>query len=513
MLGARRVPPPAQTPARFVKAGRHVQWNDERQTQKILETFNERLAVEARLVLEVHLGSVLDGAAAPEWRVVRAFVKLRVAKHGTHHEPKVGLHRVAERVGRAAEDDPGVDDRLARHPVRFSVRVLLQESNDVRVSLALGVSQRRVPGGVGRPERIGAALDQSTNRVQLAETRRPPERFAIVPIRHLRVRVEPIRAHGEFAYAVTLTSHRGSVHRPSVLPWVVTVEPVIRGSLHPARPAVGRVVRSHPSRQLGSLRGSLLGGVLLLRGSLLLPLLRFPLGGVLLLGWQPPLLGARRLARVHLVSLGRLSLLVHQRLGHLRVGPRLLRSLPRHFFSVWGCQWKLTRRGRGRRRRGRRRCGLDLERTTHKARVSLRRPRRGGVRGGSRGAQVRDLVVPLRIEGRLAPPRGVRLLPRAYVGRERLRGERRAGHRGGVMLFEPRRHRGPLVRVPILHQQHGIFEEFRGDGTHELQRVQVRRLVRGHGLRRSRSSERVDACVSRVTSPGSWGRNARGRLL
>ena len=81
------------------------------------------------------------------------------------------------------------------------------------------------------------------------------------------------------------------------------------------------------------------------------------------------------------------------------------------------------------------------------------------------------------------------------------------------MLFEPRRHRGPLVRVPILHQQHGIFEEFRGDGTHELQRVQVRRLVRGHGLRRSRSSERVYAFVSRVTSPGSWGRNARGRLL
>mmetsp|Transcript_9786 Transcript_9786/g.44537 ORF Transcript_9786/g.44537 Transcript_9786/m.44537 type:complete len:655 (-) Transcript_9786:57-2021(-) len=161
--------------------------------------------------------------------------------------------------------------------------------------------------------------------------------------------------------------HRGSVHRPSVLPSVVTVEPVIRGSLHRARPAVGRVVRSHPSRQLGSL-----------------------LGGVFLLGWQPPLLGARRRARVHLVSLGRLSLLVHQRLGRLRVGPRLLRrlrGLPRHFFSVWGCQWKLTRRGRGRRRRGRRRRGLDLERTTHKARVSLRRPRRGGVRG----AQVRDL--------------------------------------------------------------------------------------------------------------------------
>ena len=77
------------------------------------------------------------------------------------------------------------------------------------------------------------------------------------------------------------------------------------------------------------------------------------------------------------------------------------------------------------------------------------------------------------------------------------------------MLFEPRRHRGPLVRVPILHQQHGIFEEFRGDGTHELQRVQVRRLVRGHGLRRSRS------CVTMLTialTPTSSTRSARAAI-
>ena len=114
-----------------------------------------------------------------------------------------------------------------------------------------------------------------------------------------------------------------------------------------------------------------------------------------------------------------------------------------------------------------------------------------GYRRGSRSfvvfnrslfAEPRDLVVPLGFGGRLALPRGVRLLPRAYVGRERLRGERRAGHGGGIVLLEPRRHRGPLVRVPVLDEEHGILEELRGDGTHEPQLVQVRRLVHGHGL-------------------------------
>jgi hypothetical protein len=48
-------------------------------------------------------GFVLGDAAAPYRRVVRAFVEVRVAEHGTQHEPEVTLKRVAERVGSAAE--------------------------------------------------------------------------------------------------------------------------------------------------------------------------------------------------------------------------------------------------------------------------------------------------------------------------------------------------------------------------------------------------------------------------